>query len=82
MLGRPLTATSANPSGEPGARTIAQARAYFAGKINFFVDGGEVTSPTASTVATVNEKNVKIMRAGAIAKGELEAVLGKEVEVE
>ena len=82
MLGRPITATSANPSGDPGARTIAQARAYFAGKIEIFVDGGELTSPTASTVAAVTGNSVKIIRPGAIAKSELESALGKGIEVE
>ena len=82
MLGSPLTATSANPSGQPGARTIAQARGYFGGKIDFFVDGGELTSPTASTVAAVTENGVNIIRAGAIAKGELESALGKAGKVE
>ncbi len=35
-LGRPLTATSANPSGQPGAYTVAQARHYFSDKIESF----------------------------------------------
>jgi L-threonylcarbamoyladenylate synthase len=82
MLGRPLTATSANPSGQPGALTVAQARAYFAGKIEIFVDGGELLSRNASTVAAVNGNKVRIIRAGAIAKNELETALGKGVEVE
>ena len=82
LFGRPITATSANPSGKPGALTIAQARAYFAGKIDIFVDGGELTAPTGSTVAAITENRVKILRAGVIAKGEIESALGKGVEVE
>ena len=76
-LGRPLTATSANPSGQAGARTIAQAKDYFSGKIDIFVDGGELASITGSTVAQVTASNVKIIRAGEIAKRELEKVVGK-----
>jgi L-threonylcarbamoyladenylate synthase len=77
ILGRPLTATSANPSGQAGARTIAQAKDYFSGKIDIFVDGGELASITGSTVAQVTASNVKIIRAGEIAKRELEKVVGK-----
>ncbi len=82
MLGRPLTATSANPSGQPGAKTIAQARDYFSGKIKVFIDGGELTSKTGSTVAAVVGSKIKIIRAGEIAKSELEQALGKGVDIE
>jgi L-threonylcarbamoyladenylate synthase len=80
-LGRPLTATSANPSGQAGARTIAQAKDYFSGTIDIFVDGGELSSITGSTVAEVTTRKVKIIRAGEIAKRELEKVTGKGVIV-
>jgi tRNA A37 threonylcarbamoyladenosine synthetase subunit TsaC/SUA5/YrdC len=40
MLGRPLTATSANPSGSEPARTVAEAQNYFSAVIDQFVDGG------------------------------------------
>jgi len=77
MLGRPLTATSANPSGQPGARTIKQARDYFSGKIKNFVDGGELTSKLGSTVAEVMGDRIRIIRAGEIDKDQLEEVIGK-----
>jgi L-threonylcarbamoyladenylate synthase len=82
MLGRSITATSANPSGQPGAHTIAQARAYFSGKIEIFVDGGALASRTGSTVVTVAGEKIKIIRAGEIAKSELEVALGKGIDVE
>jgi L-threonylcarbamoyladenylate synthase len=78
-LGRPLTATSANPSGKPGARTIAQARDYFSGKVEIFVDGGALTSPNASTVAEVINDKLRIIRAGRIANDKLEQTVGKGV---
>ena len=81
ILGRPLTASSANPSGQAGARTVAQAIAYFSGKIDIFVNGGELTSLTGSTVAEVTANKLKIIRAGDIAKRELEKVTGKGVVV-
>ncbi len=82
MLGRPLTATSANPSGRPGAQTMAQARSYFSGKIKIYIDGGDLTSKTGSTVAAVVGSKIKIIRAGEIGKNELEKALGKGVDIE
>lgn len=79
LLGRPLTATSANPSGQPGAHTVAQARNYFTGKIAIYVDGGELTSPTGSTVAAVEKDKLKIIRAGDVSLQALAALLGPGV---
>ena len=78
-LGHPLTATSANPSGQPGAHTVAEARIYFADKISIYVDGGELFSPTGSTVAAVEKDKLKIIRAGDIGRQALENVVGKGV---
>lgn len=74
-LGRPLTATSANPSGAEPARTIAEARAYFADKLNIFLDGGPLAGKIGSTVAEVERDRLKIIRAGEIAAEELEECL-------
>ena len=70
-LGRPLTATSANPSGKDPARSIAEAKAYFADRIGVYLDGGALTGQAASTVAEISGGEVKILRAGAIAAEEL-----------
>jgi L-threonylcarbamoyladenylate synthase len=82
MLGRPLTATSANPSGQPAAHSVTQARAYFSGKIEIFLDGGELASRTGSTIAEVVGNKIKIIRAGEITKSELKMALGKGVDVQ
>jgi L-threonylcarbamoyladenylate synthase len=76
-LARPLTATSANPSGQQPARTMAQARTYFAGKIEIFVDGGELTSQTGSTVAEICGDRVRIIREGDVRREELQRIVGK-----
>jgi L-threonylcarbamoyladenylate synthase len=77
MLGRPITATSANPSGQPAARTAAQARAYFSGAVEIFVDGGKLTAPSPSTVAEVVGEKVAIIRHGAIGAADLRNAVGK-----
>jgi L-threonylcarbamoyladenylate synthase len=76
-LGRPLTATSANPSGLPPARTVQQAKNYFAGEIDVFMDVGELTSKTGSTVVEVRANGVWIIREGEIGKSELQCAVGE-----
>jgi L-threonylcarbamoyladenylate synthase len=81
-LGRPLTATSANPSGEEPARTIQEAKKYFAGQIEVFVDGGILTSESGSTVVEVMEDSIRVIREGKINAYELQQVLGEEKVVD
>lgn len=70
-LGRPVTATSANPSGKEPARTIQEARSYFTGGIEIFLDGGILTGKKGSTVAEVIEGKLRIIREGGISAQEL-----------
>ena len=77
-LGRPLTATSANPSGEPAASTIEQAQNYFAGKIEIFLDGGQLPSKTGSSVIEVIDGRIKIIREGEISLEQLAATIGSK----
>jgi L-threonylcarbamoyladenylate synthase len=77
-LGRPLTATSANPSSKEPARTLQEAERYFAGRVELFVNGGTLTSKSGSTVVEVIEDRVRIIRQGEIGASELQRFLGVE----
>ncbi len=77
-LGHPLTATSANPSGKEPARTLQEAKRYFTGRVEIFVDGGTLTSKSGSTVVEALEESIKIIREGEISTSELRRVLGNE----
>lgn len=77
-LGRPVTATSANPSGKPPARTIRDACDYFAGEIEVFVEGGKLASETGSTVVEIAGDRIRIIRQGDVSRSELEANVGFE----
>jgi L-threonylcarbamoyladenylate synthase len=77
-LGRPVTATSANPSGKEPARTVHEAKNYFAGQIDVFVDGGVLTSKRGSTVAQVIGDAIKIIREGEIPAAELKSILSNQ----
>jgi L-threonylcarbamoyladenylate synthase len=76
-LGRPLTATSANPSGKEPARTLQEAKNYFAHRVDVFVDGGTLTSKTGSTVVEVMDDGIKIIREGEIEAYQLDKFLGR-----
>ena len=77
-LGRPVTATSANPSGKEPARTLQESKTYFADQIHVYVDGGTLTSKSGSTVLEVMDNRIRIIREGEISAFELETVLGQE----
>ena len=77
-LGRPLTATSANPSGRPPARTAQEVNDYFSDRIDIYVDGGKLASKIGSTVVEILGDSLRIIRAGDIGQSQLEAVLGAE----
>jgi len=76
-LGRPLTATSANPSGKEPARTLQESNTYFAHRVELFVDGGTLTSKSGSTVVEAMEDSIKIIREGEISGCELRQFLGQ-----
>jgi L-threonylcarbamoyladenylate synthase len=77
-LGRPLTATSANPSGQQAASTIQQAQNYFAGEIEIFLDGGKLPSKIGSSVVEVIDDRIKIIREGEISAAQLAVSIGKK----
>lgn len=49
-FGGPLTATSANISGSPAARTTSEARAVFGDQLDAYVDGESPGSPPSSVI--------------------------------
>ncbi len=74
-LGRPITATSANPSGKEPARAIEEAIGYFAGKLEIFLDGGRLEGRKGSTVVEIVRGKLRIIRAGEITLADLEKAL-------
>jgi L-threonylcarbamoyladenylate synthase len=62
----PLITTSANLPGEPTANNLAQAQAYFTDKVDFYVDGGDLSDRPASTIIRVVDDAVEVLRPGAV----------------
>jgi L-threonylcarbamoyladenylate synthase len=73
--GGALTATSANVSGQPAARTAKEVESYFPEGIDLIIDGGEVTATQPSTVLDLSGTEARLVREGAISREELEGIL-------
>ena len=74
-IGRPITATSANLSGEAPATTLEQARAALGGKVKVYLEGGKLTPSAPSTVIAVSETGWKMVRVGAISQSQIAMAL-------
>ena len=68
--GRPVTATSANLSGEPEARCIEDINKTVLGKADLIIDAGEIRSESVSTVVKLNGTDLKILREGTVKTGD------------
>jgi len=69
--GGALTATSANVSGQPPARTAKEVENYFPEGIDLIIDGGEATATEPSTVLDLSGTEARLIREGAISREEL-----------
>lgn len=71
----PVTATSANPSGEKSGKSAEQALAGLDGQVDLVLDAGKLPGPPGSTVARTEEGRVDILRKGIISRERLESSL-------
>ena len=60
-----LQTSSANITGQPVATTIDQARAYFGDKVDFYVDGGDLSHNQPSTIIQIKDGVTNVLRQGA-----------------
>jgi len=77
-VGGLLTATSANLSGQPPARTLQEAQQSLREQISVYLDGGVLSSDAPSTVVEFAEDgSFRIVRPGVIGHNEIAAALRK-----
>jgi len=74
-LGHPITATSANRSGEEPATTLQAARKSLGDKVKVFLEGGTLSASAPSTVVACEPHGFRVIRAGAITERQLIAAL-------
>lgn len=51
----PLLTTSANTPDDPPSNTIEEAKSYFGDKVDFYIDGGNLSSRKPSKIITIND---------------------------
>ncbi len=62
----PLLTSSANHPGKPEAKSIADAKRYFSDKLDFYVDGGDLSDRAPSTIIRIVDDAIEIIREGAV----------------
>jgi L-threonylcarbamoyladenylate synthase len=76
--GGALTATSANPAGEPPARTAAEVERAFPSGLDLIVDGGAARTEQPSTVVDVTGREARLIRAGVVSWREVQRALNSD----
>lgn len=74
----PITATSANPSGEEEFDTVDEIARVFGGKIDLYVDVGVLDNPV-STVVDVSGDSPVVLRSAAVSDSEIQDVLKSQL---
>jgi L-threonylcarbamoyladenylate synthase len=74
-VGQPLTATSANLSGEKELADPAEVAAVFRGKVDVIVDGGPSPGGAPSTIVDLTSPEPRILRLGKIPEVRIRAAL-------
>ena len=79
ISGVPITSTSANISGNKNPTSAEEVAANFGDQLDLIIDGGQTKSEIPSTVISVDQENVRLLRQGAISKTEIEKILRKSI---
>ena len=79
LCGVPLTSTSANISGGKNPISATEVADNFGDKLDLIIDGGIAQSRTPSTVVSLANESVTMVRQGAISKLEIEQVIESKI---
>jgi L-threonylcarbamoyladenylate synthase len=74
-VGYPVTATSANVSGEPATADPDEVERSMGARIDLLIDGGSTRGGPPSTIVDVTEPVPRLVRAGAISWDDIQACL-------
>ncbi len=70
--GFPITSTSANISGKANPTCASEVEKIFGDQLDLIIDGGKTSSATPSTVVSVVNKSIEILRQGVISESEIQ----------
>lgn len=76
-LGEPITGTSANRSGSRSPVSAQEAAMQLGDLVPLVIDGGPRHGGVESTVIDITVSPARILREGAVTRGELESLLGR-----
>ncbi len=62
----PLLTSSANIPGLEPANTLAEAKKHFGTKVDFYIDGGDLSDHKPSTIIQIIDDAVEVVRQGAV----------------
>jgi len=79
-FGRPITATSANRSGQPSTANPDEVRAQLGLDLEMLIDGGVLTFPQGSTVLDLTQKHPTLVREGPVSRAALQEALEGNIE--
>ncbi|MFW6056375.1 MAG: L-threonylcarbamoyladenylate synthase [Chloroflexota bacterium] len=65
-LGRPITGTSANVSGQPPAMSADEVKHALGNRVDYILDAGRAQGGTPSTVLSLRWEEARVLREGAI----------------
>ncbi len=80
-LGRPITGTSANPSGGPNPTTAQDVKMLLGDRVDYIIDGGPAMIGTPSTVLDLTRASPVLLRPGAIDYDSLQSLCSMPVEI-
>jgi L-threonylcarbamoyladenylate synthase len=76
-VGRPVTATSANVSGQPATADPDEVERTLGARIDLLLDGGPTRGGAPSTIVDVTQAAPRLVRAGVIAWDEILACMDR-----
>ncbi|MBI4312378.1 MAG: threonylcarbamoyl-AMP synthase [Chloroflexi bacterium] len=79
-LGRPITGTSANNTGQPPATTAQEVVRQLDKRVDLVIDGGPLPIGLASTIVDATGEPLKVLRLGAISLEALRAAYPGHIE--
>ena len=75
-LGRPITGTSANPSGQPDITDPCELRRVLGGLVDDMITCGPEPLGTASTIVSVSAEGITLLREGALPYRDIQIAVG------
>ena len=75
-LGRPITGTSANPSGQPDITDPGELRRVLGGLVDDMIICGPKPLGTASTIVSVSAEGITLLREGALPYRDIQIAVG------